>query len=428
MCNPSSIPGEVDMHQSTSNYPRSNGPRQFWFPWREYALALWEQRTVALVTFALVVTGTMIWTFTRTPIYRATAVLEVDKEDTKLPSIQNAVSADMFDDQYFNTQQKILQSRTLCEQVIDSLSSDQREQISPGAGASADFAGALQESLSVVPVRGSRLIEIHVDHSNPQMAALLANAVAQEFIKKHLEKRMSTSTEAVRWLQQQAEGYQEQVKQGHLPGNLGPAHPQQPGTESDINDLKTKLDPVTNPALIPAIANNPEVATLRQRLKEEQIQMAVLRERYKPQHPAMMALQTELNQTEEKLATACRLLYMEGLMDHAGLAGARIPKTGNLLLNPREMRGTPGRHPGIMTPEDLVVVDPKGKKVEGENNPPSETPIFTGVFRARDDVMAIFHLHLPTATLFVVGHALLTALFVGLAATYLGLLARTLIG
>ena len=25
----------------------------------------------------------------------------------------------------------------------------------------------------------------------------------------------------------------------------------------------------------------------------------------------------------ERLATACRLLYMEGLMDHAGLAGGR---------------------------------------------------------------------------------------------------------
>jgi ribulose-5-phosphate 4-epimerase/fuculose-1-phosphate aldolase len=110
----------------------------------------------------------------------------------------------------------------------------------------------------------------------------------------------------------------------------------------------------------------------------------------------------------EKLATACRLLYMEGLMDHAGLAGARVPETGNLLLNPREMRGTPGRHPGIMSADDLVVVDPDGRKVEGANNPPSETPIFTGVFRARADVMAVFHLHLPTATLFsVVGKPIL---------------------
>lgn len=110
----------------------------------------------------------------------------------------------------------------------------------------------------------------------------------------------------------------------------------------------------------------------------------------------------------EKLATACRLLYMEGLMDHAGLAGARIPETGNLLLNPREMRGTQGRHPGIMAADDLVVVDPDGRKVEGGNNPPSETPIFTGVFRARPDVMAVFHLHLPTATLFsIVGKPIL---------------------
>jgi len=114
------------------------------------------------------------------------------------------------------------------------------------------------------------------------------------------------------------------------------------------------------------------------------------------------------NGLREKLATACRLLYMEGLMDHAGLAGARIPETGNLLLNPREMRGTAGRHPGMMAADDLVVVDPQGKRVEGSNNPPSETPIFTGVFRARPDVMAVFHLHLPTATLFsVVGKPIL---------------------
>jgi ribulose-5-phosphate 4-epimerase/fuculose-1-phosphate aldolase len=102
----------------------------------------------------------------------------------------------------------------------------------------------------------------------------------------------------------------------------------------------------------------------------------------------------------EKLSTACRLLYMEGLMDHGGLAGARVPETGHLVLNPREMHGTPGRHPGLMSGKDMVVVDADGKRVEGSNNPPSETPIFTGVFRARPDVMAVFHLHLQYATLF----------------------------
>jgi len=53
------------------------------------------------------------------------------------------------------------------------------------------------------------------------------------------------------------------------------------------------------------------------------------------------------------------------------------------------------------------VVDPDGKRIEGSNNPPSETPIFTGVFRARPEVMAVFHLHLQYATLFsIVGKPL----------------------
>jgi ribulose-5-phosphate 4-epimerase/fuculose-1-phosphate aldolase len=116
----------------------------------------------------------------------------------------------------------------------------------------------------------------------------------------------------------------------------------------------------------------------------------------------------------DKLALGCRLLFREGYMDHAGLAGARVPETGNLLLNPREMRGTTGRHPGIMQGDDLVVVDPDGKRVEGTNNPPSETPIFTGIFRARPDVMAVFHLHLPMATAFsVVGKPLRPAYIMG---------------
>jgi polysaccharide biosynthesis transport protein len=321
------------MHQSVTNYTRPLGSRQPRFSWYQSALAVWEHKWIALVTLALVITGTLIWMSTLTPLYRATAVLEVDKEDAKLPDIQNATSADMFDDQYFNTQQQILQSRTLCEKVIDSLPPDERQQILlPGAGADADFTGALQDGLSVEPVRESRLIQIHVDHSNPQVAALLANGVAREFIKRNLEKRMATSTEAVRWLRQQAEGYQEQAKQTHTGVDLASARSQQSVTSGDINDLKTMLEKVTNPSLIPAIANNPEVAALRQRLKEKQIEMAVLRERYKPQHPAMIALQTELDETEQKLTIACNE-SLEGIKATFLLA-SRLESSNIQLVDP----------------------------------------------------------------------------------------------
>jgi ribulose-5-phosphate 4-epimerase/fuculose-1-phosphate aldolase len=76
------------------------------------------------------------------------------------------------------------------------------------------------------------------------------------------------------------------------------------------------------------------------------------------------------DELKEKLALACRLLYREGLMDHAGLAGARVSGESLLVLNPRTMRGTRGRHLGIMQAEDMVVVDVDGRKVEGKNDPP----------------------------------------------------------
>jgi len=107
-----------------------------------------------------------------------------------------------------------------------------------------------------------------------------------------------------------------------------------------------------------------------------------------------------LEEVKEKLALACRLLYMEGLLDHAGLVAARIPGESRMVLNPRTMRGTRGRHPGIMTAADMVVVDAEGHLIQGENDAPSETPIFTEILRSRSDMNACFHLHLDWATLF----------------------------
>ena len=108
----------------------------------------------------------------------------------------------------------------------------------------------------------------------------------------------------------------------------------------------------------------------------------------------------DLMEVKSKLALACRLLFMEGLIDHGGLVGARAPGDSRLVLNPRTMRGTRGRHPGIMQAEDMVVVDEDGRQIEGENDPPGELPIFTCVFGNRADVNACFHLHLRWATLF----------------------------
>src|SRR5208337_307002 len=53
---------------------------------------------------------------------------------------------------------------------------------------------------------------------------------------------------------------------------------------------------------------------------------------------------------------------------------------------------------GMMTPEDLVIVDSFGHKVAGERNVSSEIAMHLFIYRNRQDVNAVVHAHPPTAT------------------------------
>ena len=50
-----------------------------------------------------------------------------------------------------------------------------------------------------------------------------------------------------------------------------------------------------------------------------------------------------------------------------------------------------------MKPEDIVVIDLEGNKVEGERNPTSEKEVHRRIYQARGDVRAVIHAHTESA-------------------------------
>jgi L-fuculose-phosphate aldolase len=101
------------------------------------------------------------------------------------------------------------------------------------------------------------------------------------------------------------------------------------------------------------------------------------------------------------------MLHMEGLVTYNGHVSMRVPGTEALLIHSLvDSRAE-------IVPERLLVVGFDGTVLDGPANlkPPSEYPIHAEIYRAREDVGAVAHIHSENAIAFtLVEGAKLTAM------------------
>ena len=96
------------------------------------------------------------------------------------------------------------------------------------------------------------------------------------------------------------------------------------------------------------------------------------------------------------VAEANRILFMEGLADNVGHVSMRDDEDV-VHINPH----TASR--GEVRPEDIIEIDLDGRPLdEDAPRPVDESPIHTSVYRHRDDIDAVLHVHPPLTTLFSV--------------------------
>jgi ribulose-5-phosphate 4-epimerase/fuculose-1-phosphate aldolase len=93
-----------------------------------------------------------------------------------------------------------------------------------------------------------------------------------------------------------------------------------------------------------------------------------------------------------QVAVCTRLLNMLGILHYSGHVSVRVPGRDQLYIQTRtESRAE-------VTPDSILLVDFDGNVLEGSpGKPPSELVIHTGIYRARPDVGAVIHNHMPLA-------------------------------
>ena len=94
----------------------------------------------------------------------------------------------------------------------------------------------------------------------------------------------------------------------------------------------------------------------------------------------------EEDELKEKLIIGNRILDLKDLVAPYGHISARIPNSDRFFI-------TSAKSPGLVTLEDVLVVNLDGEIVEGEGTNYSEVHMHSGIYKARDDVNAIAHTH-----------------------------------
>lgn len=101
--------------------------------------------------------------------------------------------------------------------------------------------------------------------------------------------------------------------------------------------------------------------------------------------------------SRERLAACARIYAMQGMLGLFGHVSVYHPETKRIFITPGM-----GSDKANLRPSDLVLIDRDGQVLEGEGHPPVEWPIHTALHTAREDALAVAHLHTPYATLFAI--------------------------
>lgn len=231
---------------------------------RHYWKVLHKRRWTVLASFLIVVVTTMIATFAMRPIYRGTCTIQIDKENPQIVEFKEIFAVNMMDQDYYQTQYKILESRSLAKRVIDALhlsehpefasqpkgflgslvsdlwdsfssssspksifpsseeasrsvSKDPSKRLEKGKGLSEStrdtrLINLFLRKLKIEPIRNSRLVKIHFDSNDPELSTRVANTLATTYIQQNIEYRFNATEQAKDWLSAQIDQLKAKVE------------------------------------------------------------------------------------------------------------------------------------------------------------------------------------------------------------------------
>jgi len=303
---------------------------------QEYLHILLKRKLLVIGTFLTIFLTVALYTLTRTPIYRTSAMLQITQDnpgsqvsvDDKLSKLTGSSETDKFQ----QTQYKILQSQSLAQRVLEALDLKEHADFKSIQKKNPDkskteieniMIASFLKKLEVSPVRNSFLVEVSYQSPDKVMAQRVVNAIADEYMFLSIDRRNESFALVRKWLDKQLGEMADKVQAAQkklykfgqqtdiytlddkdnvivqkfidLSGLLTKAQAEKMAKEAQYQQIKAKGPDA------PLIVNNPLVAALRQQLVAERAKVSAMQKVFRGDHPDLQAERANLSELRIRL-------------------------------------------------------------------------------------------------------------------------------
>ncbi len=195
-------------------------------PLRDYLRVLRKHRWMIITVVVVMVTVVTIFTMRLPAIYQSTLRLEINGETPDLSNLRELFMTMPTDEEFLQTQVRILQSDDLAMQTVRALRLHERPEFFSRAGGAqnqgpftpreeAQLIGGLRSRLNVQLLRGTRLVEIRYESTDPKQAADICNTLAETYIETNFRKKYESTLGATEWMAGQLQELKGKMEKAH---------------------------------------------------------------------------------------------------------------------------------------------------------------------------------------------------------------------
>jgi capsular exopolysaccharide synthesis family protein len=304
-----------------------------------WAIVVKRRWLIAVCLAAALVVGVLATVLTK-PEYMAKTVLDVERQSANPVPFGSSRGDGGANADFLPSQVQLMKSREVAERVVRRLNLLANPQFNPkhysefrpdAAGRApqpsdsdvVDAAIRIQGWLEVTIVRNTSLVEIAATAPSAELAASVANAVADSYIDWNIESRFKNIGQSSQFLASQIEQAKAEIeakerellafgRQKEIVSSDTEANPALQKLESVSRDLASAVgDRVakearyeelrSTPAEVLAETSSSEVATMRAEIARLEREYADKSSIYKPEWPAMQQLKSQIDSMKETL-------------------------------------------------------------------------------------------------------------------------------